>query len=292
MSPAGYNAAATMRRIAFINQKGGVGKTTATVNLGAALARAGRRVVLVDLDPQANLSLHLGAELSAADPSVYGVLLGHEGLGEALRATSTPGLSAVCSHIDLSGAEMELAGALGREGLLRDAIDAWEAEGAVADYLLIDCPPSLGLLSINGLVAVREAFIPMQTEFFALQGMSKLLEVIRLLQRRLNPELAVTGILPSLYDSRLRLAREVLAEIRNYFPDLVFRASIGTNVKLAEAPGHGKTIFEYDPASRGARDFLRLAGEVLEREAETVEPPLPVEGMPPTASERTRPGEP
>ncbi len=268
-----------MRRIALINQKGGVGKTTSTVNLGAALARLGRRVVLIDLDPQANLTAHLGLEVPAGAPSTYTVLTGVHRLGEALLTRGD--LRVLPSNIDLSGAELELAAALGREQILRDLLDEWErsereaAGGAdpaeyggadPADYLLIDCPPSLGLLSVNGLVAAREALITLQTEFLALQGMSQLVDVVQLLRRRLNPDLEIGGILPCLYDSRLRLAREVLAEIRTYFPDRVLRRAVGSNVKLAEAPSFGKTIFEYAPESRGAADYLEVAREIVAQE--------------------------
>ncbi len=255
-----------MRRIAIVNQKGGVGKTTTTVNLGAALAMQGHRVVVVDLDPQANASLHLGVSAASEDPSTYQVLLSELGFGEAICETKTPGLYVVPSNIDLSGAELELANALGRETLLRDALEEWEeANPDPADYVLLDCPPSLGLLSINGLAAAHEVFIALQTQYFALQGMGKLVEVVALLKRRINPELLVSGIVPCLYDSRLRLAREVLAEIRKYFPGQVFSSSIATNVKLAEAPSYGQTIFEYAPDSAGARDYMRLAVEVMEQ---------------------------
>ena len=255
-----------MRRIALINQKGGVGKTTTTANLGAALARAGQRVVVVDLDPQANLSLHLGVEIGSDEASTYGVLTGLSTFAAAIRPTATERLFLVPSHLDLSGAEMELAGAIGRETILRDALDDWEASGgADFDYLLIDCPPSLGLLSVNGLTAGKEAFITLQTEFFALQGMSKLVDIVQLLRRRLNPELKITGILPCLYDPRLRLAREVLGEIRRYFPGQVFKTAVRTNVKLAEAPSFGQTIFEYAPESNGARDYAGVAAEVLKQ---------------------------
>jgi chromosome partitioning protein len=262
-----------MRRIALINQKGGVGKTTTTVNLGAALARAGRRVVLVDLDPQANLSLHLDRPAADGAASTYGVLTGAAGFGDALRDTATPGLRVLPSHIDLSGAELELANAFGRELLLREALERWESEQreasgqAPADYVLIDCPPSLGLLSVNGLVAAREVLIAVQTEFFALQGMSKLVDVLAVLRRRLNPALETCGILACLYDSRLKLAREVLAEIRRYFPGQVFRRAIAKNVKLAEAPSYGRTIFEYAPGSPGASDYEEVARELLDQEA-------------------------
>jgi chromosome partitioning protein len=260
-----------MRRIALINQKGGVGKTTSTVNLGAALARAGRRVVLVDLDPQANLTLHLDCRLEEGAPSTYTLLTGVHGFGECLRDTGTPGMRVCPASLDLSGAELELANAYGREMLLREALERWAAETTVdgresADYVLIDCPPSLGLLSVNGLVAAREAFVAVQTEYFALQGMSKLVEIVNLLRRRLNPSLEVTGILPCLYDSRLKLAREVLAEVRTYFPGKVFRRPIAKNVKLAEAPSYGRTIFEYAPDSPGAADYEAVAAEILAQE--------------------------
>ncbi|MDF1797845.1 MAG: AAA family ATPase [Planctomycetota bacterium] len=274
-----------MRRIAIVNQKGGVGKTTTAANLGAALARRGRKVVLVDLDPQGNLSTHLDVEVEDGGASSYGVLCDGEPFGEALRPTSTAGLFVVPADIDLSGAEMELAAAIGRESILRDSIDAWEeAAPEPFDYIIFDCPPSLGLLSVNGLVAAREVFITLQTEFFALKGMSKLVEIVQLLKRRLNPELEISGIIPCLYDSRLRLAREVLAEIRRYFPGPVFRRSIRTNVKLAEAPSFGMSIFDYAPESAGASDYLELADEVLAQElgapveaTETTEPPASTE---------------
>ncbi len=262
-----------MRRIALINQKGGVGKTTTAVNLGAALALAGRRVVLIDLDPQANLSLHLGRTVQREEPSTYRVLAGAATLEDSLSDTQTPGLRLLPASIDLSGAELELSNTFGRELLMREALQRWESEqrerlgASPADYVLLDCPPSLGLLSVNGLVAATEALIAVQTEFFALQGMSKLLEIVQLLRRRLNPGLELTGILACLYDSRLMLAREVLAEIRAFFPGQVFRRAIAKNVKLAEAPSYGRTIFEYAAGSSGAQDYAEVAREVLEQEA-------------------------
>lgn len=258
-----------MRRIAIINQKGGVGKTTTTANLGAALAIQGRRVVLVDMDAQANLSMALGIEAPSGEPTSYAVLMGEKDFASCVRRTKIPNLSLVPSNIDLSGAELELASAMGREFLLRDAIVEWNAAHAkkhgkpAADYVLFDCPPSLGLLSINALAAAGEVLITLQTEFLALQGMSKLFEVISILKKRLNPDLVVTGIVPSLYDSRLKLAREVLGEIRTYFKGHVVPHPIRANVKLAEAPSFGATIFEYAPDSNGADDYMKLAAEIV-----------------------------
>jgi chromosome partitioning protein len=262
-----------MRRIAIINQKGGVGKTTTSVNLGAALAIQGRRVVVVDMDAQANLSMALGIEAASGSPTSYSILIGDKEFGACVRATKIPRLSVVPSNIDLSGAELELASAMGREYLLRDALREWndahvKKHGRTAcDYVLFDCPPSLGLLSINALAAASEVLITLQTEFLALQGMSKLLDIVTLLKKRLNPELVVTGIVPSLYDSRLKLAREVLGEIRSYFKGQVVPHPIRANVKLAEAPSFGQTIFEYAPDSNGADDYMKLAETILAGEA-------------------------
>ncbi len=281
-----------MRRIAIINQKGGVGKTTTAANLGSALARLGRRVVLVDLDPQANLSLHLGTDLASGEPSSYDLLLGNRSFGACLRKTGTPGLRLLPAHIDLSGAELELASAFGRETLLREAIDQWASESQEAtgeppaDYVILDCPPSLGLLSVNGLAAAQEVIVTLQTEFFALQGISKLVEIVQLMRRRINPALTVAGILPTLYDTRLKLAREVLAEIRRYFPDQVFSRPIRTNIKLAEAPSHGVSIFEYAPSSPGAHDYLVLAREIMA--AESQDPELAGRDLPVPAVEQLK----
>lgn len=263
-----------MRIISLLNQKGGVGKTTTSVNLGAALALQGKRVVLVDLDPQANLSVHLGIEVASGEPSTYRMLLGEVPFAASIVPTATPGLTCVPTDLDLSGAELELSNQLGRETLLRDALREWRDDALAqepqkgeepADFVLLDCPPSLGLLSVNALAASDEVFICVQTEFFALRGLSKLMDVVKLVQRRLHPTLRITGIIPCLYDSRLKLAREVLGELKRYFGDQVFARNVGVNVKLAEAPSYGQTIFEYAPESTGARDYRMLAEEVLER---------------------------
>ena len=251
-----------MRSIAFMNQKGGVGKTTCAVNLAAAIAGEGLRVLLVDIDPQANASIHFAIDVNRLSRSIYHVLTGVCPVADAVIRDIRPGLSVLPSNIDLSGAEIELVNAVGRETILRDALAEFVA-GDPFDFVLIDCPPSLGLLSLNALTAAREVIIPLQTEFFALQGMVKLLEVIGLIQKRLNHPLEIAGVVPTLYDGRTNLGNEVVAEIRRFFGDKVFRTAVRNTVKLAEAPGHGKTIFEYANESMGAADFRGLAREII-----------------------------
>ncbi len=265
-----------MRRIAVINQKGGVGKTTTAANLGAALARLGQRVLVCDLDPQCNLTVHLDVDPAGETPTLYELLRGEARLDQVVRAARSPGLSLLPSSVDLAGVELELVNVVGREVLLRDAFeaDARAHRGARWDIVLCDCPPSLGLLSLNALVLCDEVFVPVQSEFFALQGLSKLLEVTGLVQRRLNPQLRVTGLVSCRHDTSTNLGRQVMDDIRSHFGDVLFRSVIRRNVKLAEAPSHGRTIFEYDPECRGAADYLALAREMLRLPAE--EPALPV----------------
>jgi len=260
----------TLHSIAITNQKGGVGKTTTVVNLGAALALAGQRVCLVDLDPQAHLTMHLGLEPGQAKPGVYELLGGSASFQECVR-TVRPNMDLIPSEIDLAGAEVELVGVVGREILLRDALYSASEH---FDVLLIDCPPSLGLLTINALSAVHEVFIALQPHFLALQGLGKLLETVSLVQRRINADLSVTGVLMCLYDSRTALCGEVAQEVTRFFKSdhplkslwqgsRIFRTHIRQNIKLAEAPGHGQTIFEYAPACHGAEDYMALAQELL-----------------------------
>ncbi len=250
-----------------MNQKGGVGKTTAAVNLGAALAERGLSVLLVDMDPQANLTVHLGFDSNRLEKSVYDILVSGADADEVARPTSYRGLTIIPANIDLSGAEIELVSAVGRETVLRDALDAYfRKKGPESfDFVLVDCPPSLGLLSLNALAAVKEVFIPLQTEFFALNGMAKLTGVVKLVQKRLNPDLAITGIIPSLFDKRTNLSREVMDDIAKYFGDIVFATRIRRNIKLAEAPGFGRHVLDYAPDSIGAEDFRLLASEILDR---------------------------
>ncbi|MBX9788284.1 MAG: AAA family ATPase [Pirellulales bacterium] len=259
-----------MRRIAIINQKGGVGKTTTAVNLSAALAAAGQRVSLVDLDPQAHATLHLGLAPSPGEPSMYQVLTDETTLAEA-RCEVAPNLHVVGAHIDLAAAEVELAGVVGRELILRDKL---AADRDQFDYLFVDCPPSLGVLTINALAAVDEVFIPVQPHFLALHGLSKLLETISLVGRRLNPALRITGIIFCLHESGTRLAAEVTSDLEAFFEQprhaskpwgtaRPFQARIRRNIRLAEAPSFGQSIFDYAPDSHGAADYRQLAEEVL-----------------------------
>jgi len=258
-----------VRSIAVMNQKGGVGKTTTVVNLGAALADSGRRVCLVDLDPQAHATLHLGVDPHPDQPSIYDVLTERKSLGDVRRQLSE-NLWLVGSSLDLAGAEIELAGVVGREVILRDKLRADPAE---FDYLLVDCPPSLGILTLNALTAVDEVFIPLQPHFLALHGLSKLLETIELVAARLNPSLRLTGIVLCMYDVSTRLAAEVSEDVERFLSAAsdrpacwsgakTFRTRIRRNVRLAEAPGHGQTIFQYAPQCHGAEDYRQLAEEV------------------------------
>lgn len=262
-----------MRKIALVNQKGGVGKTTTAVHLAAALARLGKRVLLVDLDPQANTTISFGFRPHELPANIYTLLMGHSTAAASLLPVA-PGLSLLPSSIDLAGAEMELAGAIGREYVLRNAL-----EGLTDfDFVLVDSPPSLGILNVNGLTYVREAFVPVQCEFLALHGLSLLLRTIDLVKRRLNPELEVTGVIACMYDGRKGLARESVREIEGHFKERLFKSRIRTNVRLAEAPSHGKTVFDYAPESYGAEDYLNLAREVLG--LPTVEPEVEPAGVP------------
>jgi chromosome partitioning protein len=246
-----------MKTIAFTNQKGGVGKTTSTVNIGAGLCRQGKKVLLVDLDPQANLTYSLRKSSNRLENSIYDVLKGRVNPEEAI--ISHNGFDIIPSSIDLSGAEMEFANEPARETLLKNSLDNFSKD---YDYVLIDCPPNLGLLTLNAFTAVNEIFIVLQSEYLALHGLSKLMDVIQVVKERLNPEIEITGIICTLFDGRKNLNNEVVDHIKDYFGDKVFNTLIRDNVALAEAPSHHKTIFEYAPDSYGAKDYNELAREI------------------------------
>ena len=265
-----------MRSIAVINQKGGVGKTTSSVNLAAALAESGRRVCLLDLDPQAHASLHFGITAHGDSPSMYEVLCGNASLEQARQQVDGNDLiSVVPSNLDLAAAELELAGEVGREMILRDRL---EEEQEPFDYLILDCPPSLGVLTLNALVAVREVFLPLQPHFLALHGLSKLLRTVEVVSRRLNSRLRLTGVMLCMYDSNTRLAAEVSTDVDEFFhaskgsrdffnQAKFFETRIRRNIRLAEAPSFGQSIFQYAPDSNGAADYRALAAEVIAQES-------------------------
>ena len=259
-----------MRSIAIINQKGGVGKTTTAVNLSAALADLGKRVCLIDLDPQGHASLHLGVVPREGDTTIYHVLSGAATMREA-RCNVSENLAVVPSHLDLAAAEVELAGEVGRDAILRDRI---RADDAKFDFMIVDCAPSLGVLTLNALTAVKEVFLPLQPHFLALHGLSKLLQTIEIVSERLNPDLHLTGVLLCLYESGTRLAAEVSSDVESFFSNQpgahpawaaagTFQARIRRNIRLAEAPSYGQSILQYAPLSHGADDYRQLAREVL-----------------------------
>lgn len=261
-----------MRRIAIINQKGGVGKTTTAVNLSAALADMGQRVCLIDLDPQAHASLHFGLVLEPASPSIYDCLTGRKSLAD-VRQRVGDHLWVVPSHIDLAAAELELSSEVGREIILRELLARDDLE---CEFLIIDCPPSLGVLTLNALTTCGEVFLPMQPHFLALHGLSKLLTTIGLVARRLNPVLTLSGIVFCMVESGTRLANEVVSDVEEFFAAerqrngqwseaVIFESRIRRNVRLAEAPSYGQSVFQYSPACHGAEDYHQLALEVLEQ---------------------------
>jgi chromosome partitioning protein len=253
------------RVVALANQKGGVGKTTTAINLGASLAACERKVLLIDLDPQANATSGLGLSKNEAD-SIYPVLLDGLPLSSIIRATELSTLKVAPSSVDLVGAELELGASESREFRLKNAI---ADVGDEYDYILIDSPPSLGLLTINGLTAADSVLVPMQCEYFAMEGVSQLLNTIERVRESLNPDLEIEGIALTMYDDRMNLARQVAEEVRNHFGDKVYRTLIPRNVRLGEAPSFGKPIILYDIRSRGSEAYVSLAKEFIQR-AESV----------------------
>ncbi len=255
------------RVLVVANQKGGVGKTTTAVNLAAALAQRGQRVLVVDLDPQGNASTALNVEHPPGTPSSYDVIADGKAIAEVVQETpETPDLHLVPATIDLAGAEIELVSMVARESRLRRALDAFlaetEAAGRRYDYVLIDCPPSLGLLTVNALVAGREMLIPIQCEYYALEGVSQLLKNIELIREHLNPELRISTVLLTMFDARTRLAAQVAQEVRGHFGAAVLRTAIPRSVRISEAPSYGQTVITYDPASPGALSYLEAAREL------------------------------
>jgi chromosome partitioning protein len=247
--------------IAVANQKGGVGKTTTAINLGAALAALDRRVAIVDLDPQANATSGLGFTGRAEEPNSYSLLLGGSSVG-ALRPTGFPNLSLLPSTRDLVGAEIELVESRERELRLRLALEPLKGE---ADFFLIDCPPALSLLTINALAAADSVLVPIQTEYFALEGVSRLLDTVERVRVAFNPNLAIEGVVLTLYDERTNLARQVAEDIRSHLGGLIYRSVIPRSVRLAEAPSFGKPVLSYDVGSKGSQAYLELAREFLRR---------------------------
>jgi chromosome partitioning protein len=251
------------RVIAVANQKGGVGKTTTTVNLCAALALSGSRVLMVDIDPQANASSAMGVDGNSLEKTIYESMVGEDRFSEIRTAGPLENLQVIPSAQRLIGAEIELVSALAREGVLKNRLSEVRDE---YDYILIDCPPSLGLLTINAMTAADSVLIPMQCEYYALEGLSQLLNAVKLIQRSLNPGLGIEGILLTMFDARLNLSHQVAEEARKYFPGKVYTAIIPRNVRISEAPSFGKPVLLYDPACAGSESYTNLAKEVLNHE--------------------------
>lgn len=256
---------ASTRVFCVANQKGGVGKTTTTVNIGVAMALAGLRVLVVDLDPQGNASTALGVERTVGTPSIYDVLLGDTPAADTLQSCpDAPSLDCIPATIDLAGAEIELVSVVAREFRLRQALESVIDR---YDYVLIDCPPSLGLLTVNAMVAARELLIPIQCEYYALEGLGQLLRTIEMVRKHLNPDIDLSTIVLTMYDGRTKLADQVAEEVRSHFGEAVLGSVIPRSVKVSEAPGYSQSVLTYDPGSRGAKGYLEAAREITARGA-------------------------
>jgi len=244
----------------FVNQKGGVGKTTSAINIGAYIAVTGKKVLLVDFDSQGNMSSGVG--VSKEKPTVYELMAGTATPEQAIKHSGVKNLDIISASIDLSGAAIELVDQENREYFLRKAL---EPVRNIYDYILIDCPPSLGILTLNGLAAADEVLVPMQCEYFALEGITLLLQTVKKVQKSINKDLVIGGIFFTMYDSRTRLAQDVVMQVKSYFKDVVFNTIIPRNIRLSEAPSHGEPICLYDPGCVGAKSYEKLAGEVMSR---------------------------
>jgi len=247
--------------LSFTNQKGGVGKTTSALNIGVYLAELGKKVLLVDLDPQSNLTSGIGMKKEDKKNNIYTVLTGKAKSSESFYSTQIKNLYLIPSSIELAGAEVELVGAMSRENILKKAMDEIRSN---FDYIIIDCAPSLGLLTINALTATDQVIIPVQCEYYALEGLGQLTNTIKLVKKNLNPELTVGGVLLTMYDSRTKLSKEVVNEVREFFKSKVFDTVVPRNVRLSEAPSYGKPINIYDPSSSGAKAYRNLAEEIIQ----------------------------
>ena len=252
----------TGRVFAIVNQKGGVGKSTTAINLGAYLAQLNARVLIADMDPQGNSTSGVGISKSRLLAATYDVLVGEQSADRAIVSTAIPGLDIMASDVRLAGAEVELVPQIAREGKLRAALRGVEA---TYDFVLIDCPPSLGLLTVNALTAAEACLIPLQCEFYALEGLAQLMDTIALVRRHLNPALGIVGIVLTMVDPRTKLSEQVAADVRTHFPGLVFSTEIPRSVRLAEAPSYGQPVLSYAPTSRGAEAYAALARELVAR---------------------------